>query len=131
MDRSHGTQDPGKGTHGAAWHADVSKQRHSARRMGGEAQSGECPGHNLILYKFSTRSLRMPNINIESEITGTVWKVETEIGQVVAQDDLILIVESMKMEIPVTAPARGRIVDIKVAEGDMVTDQQLLVVLES
>ncbi len=73
----------------------------------------------------------MPNIHIESEITGTVWKVEAEVGQTVSQDDLILIVESMKMEIPVTAPASGKIVEIKVAEGDMVSDRQVLVVLES
>jgi acetyl-CoA carboxylase biotin carboxyl carrier protein len=73
----------------------------------------------------------MANINIESEITGTVWKVEAKVGQVVSQDDLILIVESMKMEIPVTAPANGKIIDIKVAEGDAITDRQLLVVIES
>jgi acetyl-CoA carboxylase biotin carboxyl carrier protein len=73
----------------------------------------------------------MANMNIESEVTGIVWKVEAKVGQVVSQDDTILIIESMKMEIPVTAPADGKILDIKVAEGDMVNDQQLLVVLES
>jgi len=73
----------------------------------------------------------MPSINIESEVTGTVWKVEARVGQVMSEDETILILESMKMEIPVTAPAGGKIVDIKVAEGDHVTEQQLLVVLES
>jgi biotin carboxyl carrier protein len=73
----------------------------------------------------------MANINIESDVTGTVWKVEAKVGQVMSQDEVILIIESMKMEIPVTAPADGKILDIKVVEGDTVNDQQLLVVLES
>jgi acetyl-CoA carboxylase biotin carboxyl carrier protein len=73
----------------------------------------------------------MPTMNIECEVTGTVWKVEVRAGQDVSQDDTLLIVESMKMEIPVTAPAAGRVVDVKVMEGDAVADQQLLVVLET
>ena len=73
----------------------------------------------------------MPTMNIESEVTGTIWKVEVKAGQVVSEDDTLLIVESMKMEIPVTAPAAGKVVEVKVMEGDAVTDQQLLVVLET
>jgi biotin carboxyl carrier protein len=73
----------------------------------------------------------MANINIESDVTGTVWKVEAKVGQVMSQDEVILIIESMNTEIPVTAPTDGKILDIKVSEGDMVNDQQLLVVLES
>jgi biotin carboxyl carrier protein len=73
----------------------------------------------------------MANINIESDVTGTVWKVEAKVGQVMSQDEVILIIESMNTEIPVTAPTDGKILDIKVVEGDTVNDQQLLVVLES
>lgn len=73
----------------------------------------------------------MPSIKVESEVAGTVWKVEAAAGQQVSQDDVILIIESMKMEIPVTAPASGRIAAIRVAEGDPVTDQQVLAVLET
>jgi acetyl-CoA carboxylase biotin carboxyl carrier protein len=73
----------------------------------------------------------MPSIKVESEVAGTVWKVEAAAGQQVSQDDVILIIESMKMEIPVTAPANGRIAAIRVAEGDPVTDQQVLAVLET
>lgn len=73
----------------------------------------------------------MPNININSEVTGSVWKIEAQVGQTVEQDDVILIVESMKMEIPVTAPSKGKIVEIKVAEGELINDQQVLVILES
>lgn len=73
----------------------------------------------------------MPTINIESEVTGTIWKVEVKAGQSVTEDETLLIVESMKMEIPVTAPAAGRIAEVKVMEGDAVTDQQILVLLET
>ena len=73
----------------------------------------------------------MPTMNIESEVTGTIWKVEVKAGQAVSEDETLLIVESMKMEIPVTAPAAGRIVEVQVMEGDAVTDQQVLVVLET
>jgi biotin carboxyl carrier protein len=73
----------------------------------------------------------MPTMNIGSEVTGTIWKVEVEAGQAVSEDETLLIVESMKMEIPVTAPAAGRIAEVKVMEGDAVTDQQVLVVLET
>jgi acetyl-CoA carboxylase biotin carboxyl carrier protein len=73
----------------------------------------------------------MSNIKINSEVTGSVWKIEAQVGQTVEQDDVILFVESMKMEIPVTAPSRGKIVEIKVAEGELISDQQLLAVLET
>ena len=73
----------------------------------------------------------MPIVNIESEVTGTIWKVEVRAGQSVSEDETLLIVESMKMEIPVTAPAAGRVAEVKVTEGDAVTDQQILLVLET
>jgi acetyl-CoA carboxylase biotin carboxyl carrier protein len=72
----------------------------------------------------------MSNIKINSEVAGTVWKIEAQVGQTVEEEDVILIVESMKMEIPVTAPSKGKIVEIKVAEGEQISDQQLLVVME-
>lgn len=72
----------------------------------------------------------MSKININSEVAGTVWKIESKAERMVDQDDVILIVESMKMEIPVTAPSKGKILEIKVAEGDLISDQQLLVVME-
>jgi acetyl-CoA carboxylase biotin carboxyl carrier protein len=72
----------------------------------------------------------MSKININSEVAGTVWKIEAKAEQTVEQDDVILIVESMKMEIPVTAPSKGKIIEIKVAEGELISDQQLLVVME-
>lgn len=68
---------------------------------------------------------------IESEIAGTVWKIEVAVGDAVAADDILMILESMKMEIPVHSPAVGVIEAIHVAEGDGVSEGQLLVSLRA
>lgn len=73
----------------------------------------------------------MPEHNIVADVSGRVWKLEVAEGQQVEEGDTLLIVESMKMEIPVEAPAAGTVLRILAAEGDMVTDEQVLVVLAS
>lgn len=65
-----------------------------------------------------------------SEVSGSVWKVEVAVGQSVQAGDTLLIVESMKMEIPVEAPASGTVSEVLVAEGDAVADGQWLVRLD-
>lgn len=64
-----------------------------------------------------------------ADVTGTVWKLEAQVGQTVAEGDTLLIVESMKMEIPVTAPCAGVVQALDVAEGDAVADGQLLALI--
>lgn len=66
---------------------------------------------------------------IESPVVGTVWKIEAEVGASVANGDVVLILESMKMEIPVEAEADGIIASIAVAEGDTVAESDLLATL--
>lgn len=68
-------------------------------------------------------------MNLYADITGTVWKVEVSPGQTVAEGDTLLIVESMKMEIPVCATASGVLRELLVAEGEMVEDGQVVAVL--
>jgi acetyl-CoA carboxylase biotin carboxyl carrier protein len=68
-------------------------------------------------------------MNLYADITGTVWKVEVTPGQTVAEGDTLLIVESMKMEIPVCAMASGVVKELLVAEGEMVEDGQVVAVL--
>lgn len=68
--------------------------------------------------------------NVTSEIPGSVWKVETREGAEVKENDVLIILESMKMEIPVLAPEDGTVREIRVKEGDAVSDGQVLVVLE-
>ena len=67
---------------------------------------------------------------VRSEITGSVWKVEVAVGQTVAEGDTLVIVESMKMEIPISAPASGVVADILIAEGEPVADDQVVVHLD-
>ena len=66
---------------------------------------------------------------IESLVTGTVWKLERQSGDVLAEGETILIIESMKMEIPIDAPAAGTLRELLVAEGESVTEGQVLAVV--
>ena len=67
---------------------------------------------------------------VEAPVTGSVWKVECAVGDVVEVGDVLVILESMKMEIPVEAELDGRVSELLCAEGDAVADGQPLVVLE-
>ena len=67
---------------------------------------------------------------VRSEITGSVWKVEVAVGQSVSEGDTLVIVESMKMEIPISAPASGVVTEILIAEGEPVSDDQVVIHLD-
>lgn len=73
----------------------------------------------------------MAQIEVESEVAGTVWKVDAAVGSDLAEGDAILILESMKMEIPVEAPAAGRLVELRVKAEDPVEEGQIVAVLET
>jgi biotin carboxyl carrier protein len=62
----------------------------------------------------------MQIVDVETPVTGVVWKVWATIGDDVAAGDVLLVVESMKMEIPVESPVAGTVVELLVAEGDAV-----------
>ncbi len=68
--------------------------------------------------------------NVVSPVVGTVWKIQVAVGDTVAEDDDIMILESMKMEIPVEAETGGVISAIHVAEGDQTTEGQLLATID-
>lgn len=68
----------------------------------------------------------MSEFPVESEIAGTVWKIESTPGDRLEEEGVIMILESMKMEIAVLAPEAGKIVEILVAEGDTVREGQEL-----
>lgn len=67
---------------------------------------------------------------VEAHITGTVWKIETTVGAQVSEGDILVILESMKMEMPVEAPAEGKVIEIRCAEAQSVDEGDVLVVLE-
>lgn len=73
----------------------------------------------------------MARAEIESEVTGTVWKIEVAVGDRVEQDDVLIILESMKMEIPVEAPAAGTVSEILVAPEEPVEEGQIVAILET
>ena len=60
----------------------------------------------------------MANIQVKSEVTGAVWKIEKQVGDFVAGGDTIMIIEFMKMEIPVICEEFGTVSEIRVKEGD-------------
>jgi acetyl-CoA carboxylase biotin carboxyl carrier protein len=68
--------------------------------------------------------------DVEAHITGTVWKVECEVGQSVDEGDTLVILESMKMEMPVEAEDAGVVKEIRCQEGQAVSEGETLVVLE-
>ena len=71
-----------------------------------------------------------PQTKIRSEITGTVWKILVKPGDVLQADDTLMVLESMKMEIPVLAPENGRLVKLLIAEGAAVREGQEIAVFE-
>ena len=72
----------------------------------------------------------MPKLEAKSEVSGFIWKVETTPGQRVAKGDTLVVIESMKMEIPVVAEADGLVVAISVEEGGAVNEGNTVAVLE-
>jgi biotin carboxyl carrier protein len=72
----------------------------------------------------------MADLRVKSEIAGSVWKIEVAIGDRVAADDPLIILESMKMEIPLVAPRAGTVKQILVSEGEQIGEGDDAVVLE-
>ena len=67
---------------------------------------------------------------IPAHITGTVWKIEVTPGDEIDEGDTVVILESMKMEMPVEAEDPGTVKEIRVEEGQSVQEGDVLVVLE-
>jgi acetyl-CoA carboxylase biotin carboxyl carrier protein len=67
---------------------------------------------------------------VKAELVGNLWKIVTEVGQHVDEDDTIMILESMKMEIPILSPVAGTIKEFLVKEGDVVQEGQTVAVVE-
>lgn len=72
----------------------------------------------------------MSRSKVFSEVTGSVWKIEATIGESLAVDDTVMVVESMKMEIPITTPDAGKLVEILVQEGEAIESGQPVAVIE-
>lgn len=67
---------------------------------------------------------------IKAHITGTIWKIKVEVGQQVDEGDTLVIIESMKMEMPIEAADPGKVIEIKAKEGQPVNEGDVLLVIE-
>ena len=73
----------------------------------------------------------MATYEARSEVTGSVWKIETQVGQQVSPGDTLMIIESMKMEIPVVVEDGGTVLELRVAEGAPVAEGEVVAVLQA
>jgi acetyl-CoA carboxylase biotin carboxyl carrier protein len=80
---------------------------------------------------FSGDQQHMAVVNVKSEIAGNVWKIQLKPGDKVEAEGEIMILESMKMEIPVLSPRAGTIKEIRVSEGEAIGEGQLVAVLDA
>ena len=72
----------------------------------------------------------MAIVNVKSEIAGNVWKIQLKPGDKVELEGEIMILESMKMEIPVLSPKGGTIKEIRVTEGEAIAEGQLVAIID-
>ena len=72
----------------------------------------------------------MDKVVLSSEISGSIWKINCKVGDVIETGQEVLIIESMKMEIPVISNASGAVTSIFVDEGEMVNEDQKLIELD-
>ncbi len=72
----------------------------------------------------------MAQVEVKAEVTGSVWKIVAAVGQSLAAGDTVMILESMKMEIPVLSEDGGTLAEIRVAEGAPVAEGQVLAVVQ-
>jgi acetyl-CoA carboxylase biotin carboxyl carrier protein len=71
----------------------------------------------------------MSSLKIRTEVAGTVWKLVAPKGRALSAGDVILIMESMKMEIPIEAPRAGTLLELPVAEGDVLKEDDVVAVI--
>ncbi len=69
-------------------------------------------------------------VDVTAHITGTVWKIQVKVGDRVQEEQSVVILESMKMEMPVESPGPGRVSSIAVTEGQAVEEGDVLLTLE-
>jgi acetyl-CoA carboxylase biotin carboxyl carrier protein len=86
-------------------------------------------GFDAVRKRERTAGETMAEFRVRSEIAGSVWKIEVAIGDTVAEDDPLLILESMKMEIPLLSPRAGVVKEILVTEGEPIAEGVVAVIL--
>lgn len=72
----------------------------------------------------------MAKLEAKTDVTGSVWKITTQVGQKLEPGEVVMIIESMKMEIPVVAEDGGTVVEYCVKEGDAISEGDVVAILE-
>jgi|TARA_X000000950_G_scaffold287367_1_gene399378 acetyl-CoA carboxylase biotin carboxyl carrier protein len=70
-------------------------------------------------------------LHLKSHVAGQVWKLVTQVGDEILADQVILIVECMKMEIPIVSNTSGKLVELRVSEKDLLVENQTVAILET
>lgn len=70
-------------------------------------------------------------LHLKSHVAGQVWKLVTQVGDDILADQVILIVECMKMEIPIVSTTSGKLVELRVSEKDLLVENQTVAILET
>ena len=69
-------------------------------------------------------------MEVRAEVIGSLWRIVAEVGQRVEEDETIMVLESMKMEIPVTSPISGTVTAILAIKGEVVQEGQTVAIVE-
>jgi len=69
-------------------------------------------------------------IDVAAQITGTVWEIRVSVGEAVQEEQVLVVLESMKMEMPVESPAAGKVASVLVEKGQAVEEGEVLLTLE-
>ena len=72
----------------------------------------------------------MAKLQAKTEVTGSVWKITTTVGQKLAPGEIVMLIESMKMEIPVIAEDGGTVLEFRVDEGEAISEGDVVAILE-
>ena len=88
------------------------------------------PSTMLMMKKITSLVCPAMPTEVRAEITANVWQVRTEVGAAVGEGDELMILESMKMEIPVTAPCAGTVSEVRVAPEDVVQEGDIVVIID-
>ena len=83
-----------------------------------------------VAFSSPARLADMARIEIKSEITGTVWQLKSKPGDKVESGDTLIVIESMKMEIPVITEDPGTVKEVLVKEKDPVAEGQVVAILD-
>lgn len=69
-------------------------------------------------------------MQVQASMSGSIWKLQVKEGDMVKSGDVVIILESMKMEIPIEAPKDGKVTKVNIAEGDFVQESDVVIEIE-